>query len=80
MSSPVRDSGSTTAGSGPRATGDDLRCVCGKLMARLTTQGIELKCGRCRRVVMIDWSQVRDDRAERSCPRPELPASDEGGG
>lgn len=41
---------------------DEARCLCGRLLARLTQQGIELKCARCRRVVLIEWSRVRDDR------------------
>jgi phage FluMu protein Com len=41
---------------------EETRCLCGRLLARLTSDGIELKCTRCRRVVVIDWSQVRDDR------------------
>lgn len=41
---------------------DETRCSCGRLLARLTDAGIELKCGRCRKLVVIDWSAVRDDR------------------
>jgi hypothetical protein len=38
----------------------DLRCHCGSLMARVTVQGIELKCRRCKRVVVLAADQVRD--------------------
>jgi phage FluMu protein Com len=31
----------------------DLRCACGSLMARLTRAGVELKCRRCKRVVVV---------------------------
>ena len=31
----------------------DVRCHCGSLMARVTGQGIELKCRRCKRVVTV---------------------------
>lgn len=48
----------------PRAE-HDLRCECGSLMARLTAAGIELKCRRCKRVVVVpvgektgDWIEV----------------------
>jgi hypothetical protein len=44
------------------ACSQESRCVCGRLLARLTDMGIELKCPRCRRVVVIGWSAVRDDR------------------
>jgi len=31
----------------------ELRCHCGSLMARVTARGIELKCRRCKRVVLV---------------------------
>ena len=31
----------------------DVRCECGRLMARRTSAGIELKCRRCKRVVVV---------------------------
>jgi hypothetical protein len=40
----------------------ETRCECGRLLARLIEAGIELKCARCRRVVVIAWSAVKDDR------------------
>jgi hypothetical protein len=33
--------------------GADLRCPCGSLMARQTPEGIELKCRRCRRSLLV---------------------------
>jgi len=43
----------------------DLRCECGSLMARVTKAGIELKCRRCKRVVVVpvrgmtgEWIEV----------------------
>ena len=37
-----------------RDKGDtDVRCHCGSLMARVTAQGIELKCRRCKRVITV---------------------------
>lgn len=32
---------------------DDLRCKCGKLLARVLRQVVELKCSRCKRVVLV---------------------------
>ena len=44
----------------------DLRCECGSLMARVTDDGIELKCRRCKRIVLLpappadgEWIEVR---------------------
>ncbi len=31
----------------------DCRCPCGRLLARLTLGGVELKCRRCKRTVVI---------------------------
>jgi hypothetical protein len=54
----------------PRAqrTERDLRCGCGSLMARRTASGLELKCRRCKRVVVVsldggggDWIEVSMD-------------------
>jgi len=51
----------------PRAprTEHELRCGCGSLMARRTQAGLELKCRRCKRVVVVpvnaadrDWIEV----------------------
>jgi phage FluMu protein Com len=44
---------SFTAGS------DEHRCVCGSLLARICEAGVELKCRRCKRVVIIPWSASR---------------------
>jgi phage FluMu protein Com len=32
---------------------EDLRCLCGSLVAKVTTTGIEVKCRRCKRVALI---------------------------
>jgi hypothetical protein len=33
----------------------DGRCLCGNLLARLRPEGVELKCRRCKRVMVIPW-------------------------
>jgi len=33
--------------------GEALRCHCGSLLARLVPGGVELKCRRCKRTVVI---------------------------
>lgn len=32
---------------------EDLRCACGSLLARRVSEGVELKCRRCKRTVVI---------------------------
>lgn len=39
--------------SAARGAGDVLRCPCGSLLARHVPGGIELKCRRCKRAVVI---------------------------
>lgn len=36
-----------------RAGADELRCECGSLLARWTPDGLELKCRRCKRRVVV---------------------------
>jgi phage FluMu protein Com len=36
-----------------RLSNAELRCCCGSLMARVTARGIELKCRRCKRIVLV---------------------------
>jgi hypothetical protein len=33
--------------------GEPLRCHCGNLLARLVPEGVEIKCRRCKRKVLI---------------------------
>ncbi len=40
---------------------DEVRCHCGSLMARVTEHGIELKCRRCKRVVLVATDHVSRD-------------------
>lgn len=47
---------------------EEARCACGRLLARLTNAGIELKCSRCRRVVVIEWTAVIDERQRATPP------------
>jgi len=38
----------------PRET----RCECGQLIAKVSGQGLELKCKRCKRIVVIPFSSI----------------------
>ena len=48
----------------------DCRCTCGSLLARLVPDGVELKCRRCKRTVLLGWSQIprQSQRPEASSP------------
>jgi len=37
---------------------DETRCQCGQLMAKVRGQGLELKCKRCKRIVVIPFTVI----------------------
>jgi DNA-directed RNA polymerase subunit RPC12/RpoP len=39
---------------------DEVRCVCGSLLARKVPGGYELKCRRCKRAVVVSDSDSAD--------------------
>ena len=54
-----RISGIDTAVSAKRPSSRaEARCECGQLMAKLRHNGIELKCKRCRRIVLLPFSGI----------------------
>jgi phage FluMu protein Com len=46
------------SGKRPSPADRDLRCACGSLMARVTAAGVELKCRRCKRTVVVPLSRA----------------------
>ncbi len=53
----MRLTGNHEASHGDRADadsdGDDCRCLCGNLLARVVGDRVELKCRRCKRTLLI---------------------------
>ncbi|MGH8005613.1 MAG: hypothetical protein ACREQ3_01220 [Candidatus Binatia bacterium] len=39
----------------PATSARESRCRCGNMLARLRPEGVELKCRRCKRMVVIPW-------------------------
>jgi hypothetical protein len=37
---------------------NETRCECGQLIAKVRGQAIELKCKRCKRIVLIPFSSI----------------------
>ena len=37
----------------------EARCECGQLIAKIRVQGLELKCKRCKRIVVIPLSSIK---------------------
>jgi hypothetical protein len=51
---------------------DECRCLCGNLLARLVEGGVELKCRRCKRTVVVPVEPQAADRFPLT-PRPAVP-------
>ena len=47
----------------PAADAQDVRCCCGSLLAKLVDGGVELKCRRCKRIIVVpfDPEDAKDD-------------------
>ena len=50
---------STTTTSNHPADCDETRCACGQLIAKVSGQGLELKCKRCKRIIVIPFSSIK---------------------
>jgi transposase len=53
----------------------ECRCSCGSLLARLVEDGVELKCRRCKRTVVVPLAGVSPGRARRL---PAIPLGETG--
>ena len=41
----------------------EARCHCGQLVAKLTDDGIELKCKRCKRLILLPFTSFKSGQA-----------------
>ncbi|MBA5865321.1 MAG: hypothetical protein GDA67_01335 [Nitrospira sp. CR1.3] len=41
-----------------RVPNDETRCECGQLIAKVKGAGLELKCKRCKRIVIIPFAAI----------------------
>jgi hypothetical protein len=41
----------------------EARCHCGQLVAKLSDDGIELKCKRCKRLILLPFSSLNSGKA-----------------
>jgi phage FluMu protein Com len=39
---------------------EEMRCGCGNLLARLVSGGVELKCRRCKRTIVLSLSAMEE--------------------
>ena len=49
---------STTSPMSHSANCGETRCECGQLIAKVRGQGLELKCKRCKRIVVFPFSSI----------------------
>jgi phage FluMu protein Com len=42
----------------PSCQHTETRCECGQLIAKVREQGLELKCKRCKRIVVIPFTSI----------------------
>ena len=56
----------------------ECRCLCGSLVARLAADGIELKCRRCKRVLIVPWRDVEGAPPIVAASGPERPRAPSG--
>ncbi len=76
---PLRSS-SNTGRSRIVLMGDQCRCACGSLMARVVPEGLEIKCRKCKGLVVISHSELASlmsaaAQASEATPREPSPAS-----
>jgi len=64
----MTDRGNQSLRKGSAASGDELRCECGSLIARWTTQGLELKCRRCKRRIYLQVKSEKRSSGARAPP------------
>jgi phage FluMu protein Com len=41
-----------------QAHGDECRCSCGAMMARVVREGLEIKCRKCKAIVLITHDEL----------------------
>lgn len=47
-----------TSAADEHARSGETRCECGQLIAKVRGQGLELKCKRCKRIVLIPFTSI----------------------
>ncbi len=52
---------------------DQVRCLCGRLLARWVPDGIQVKCKRCRRIVTIPFAEIEGAPAPCGAPLTTVP-------
>jgi phage FluMu protein Com len=56
-------------------TGDQCRCHCGSMLARMVRDGLELKCRKCKSLVLITHEELIEMYRELNPPAPGTPGA-----
>lgn len=48
-----------------QATLQENRCLCGQLLAKLRPEGVEVKCKRCKRLLLIPYNSTGEIQINR---------------
>ena len=51
----------------------DCRCLCGSLLARVVAAGVELKCRRCKRTLLVPLEPARESAMATEAARAPVP-------
>jgi phage FluMu protein Com len=60
--------------SGMQAREDQCRCSCGAMLARIVRDGLEIKCRKCKAIVLITHDELVEMYRSQGFEPPPLPA------
>lgn len=61
-------------GAGKQAREDQCRCSCGALLARIVREGLEIKCRKCKSIVVISHAELAEMYRSQGLEPPPPPA------
>ena len=50
----------------------EARCECGHLVAKVRATGVELKCKRCKRIILIPFEPATETMARAAASKPKV--------
>lgn len=62
------------AGAGMQPREDQCRCSCGAMLARIVRDGLEIKCRKCKAIVLITHDELVEMYRAQGFEPPPLPA------
>jgi phage FluMu protein Com len=57
-------------------SGDQCRCPCGSMLARMVRDGLELKCRKCKSLILISHEELIEMYRSLNAVPPRLPGSE----